>query len=37
MRRAQRTHIDDIDILESRKGKVLENLTSKAASSTVKH
>lgn len=37
MKRAQRTHIDDIDVLEARKGKVFENLTSKATGSATKH
>ena len=37
MKRAQHTHINDIDVLETRKGKVLEDFASKAASSAVKH
>lgn len=34
--RARRTHINDIDVLETREGEILEDLASKAASSAVK-
>lgn len=36
MHRARRTHINDIDVLETRKGEVLEDLASEAASSAMK-
>jgi hypothetical protein len=34
--RARRTHINDIDVLESRQGKVLEDLASEATGSARK-
>ena len=33
---ARRTHVDDINVLEAREGKVLEDLTSKATGSAAK-
>lgn len=34
--RARRTHINDIDVLETREGEVFEDLAAEAASSAVK-
>jgi hypothetical protein len=36
MEKARHTHVNDIDVLESRQGKVFEDLASKAAGSAAK-